>query len=235
MDNSKIVHHISEKFNKELVDIHNKVLTMGGLVERQLELSIQAVVTGNMEIAELVVKRDYQIDALEKSIDQECMTILTLRQPRAFDLRLLIGVVKTIHELERIGNKAAKVAEMAIKLFRVNNIRFNYELEHMAEMVKGMLHDVLHSFARMTLDDVSAISERDQLVDKEYDSILRLLISRMMEDPRNITRSLEVLETIRALERMGDHVCYIAEHLVYMINGEDLRISKLEAKVADTV
>jgi phosphate transport system protein len=102
-------------------------------------------------------------------------------------------------------------------------------------MVKGMLHDVLHSFARMTLDDVSAISERDQLVDKEYDSILRLLISRMMEDPRNITRSLEVLETIRALERMGDHVCYIAEHLVYMINGEDLRISKLEAKVADTV
>ncbi len=231
MDNSKIVHHISEKFNKELVDIHNNVLSMGGLVERQLELAIQSIVTWNMEIAERVIKRDYQIDALERSIDQECMTILALRQPRAFDLRFLIGVIKTIHELERIGNKAASIAELAIKLERLNNLRFHYELEHMAELVKGMLHDDLHGFARMTLDDVSTIAERDLLVDREYDSILRQLISRMMEDPRNITRSLEVLEIIRALERIGDHACYIAEHLVYMINGEDIRILKLEEKL----
>ena len=233
MENSKIKHHISEQFNKELVDIHNKVLAMGGLVERQLELAIQSVLTGNMELAERVIKQDYPIDALEKSIDQECMTILALRQPRAFDLRLLIGVIKTIHELERIGNKAERVAQMAIKLARVNNLHSHYEIEHMAELVKGMLHDALHSFARMSIEDVSTIAERDQQVDRESEGILRQLIFRMMEDPRNISRSLEVIEIIRAIERMGDHACYIAEHLVYIINGDDVRIVKLEEKLQE--
>ena len=231
MDNSKIGQHISAQFNKELLDIHNKVLAMGGLVERQLELAMLAVVTGNMEQGERVIKRDYKIGELEKSIYQECMTILALRQPRAFDLRFLIGAIKVIHELERIGNKAERIAEKAIKLARFNSLRSHYELENMAELVKGMLHDTLHSFARVALADVSTITERDQKVDREYESILRQLVLRMMEDPRNITLSLELLEIIRALERVGDHACYIAEHLVYMIKGEDLRKTKLEAKL----
>ena len=235
MDKSSIGQHISAQFNKELLDIHHKVLVMGGLVERQVKLAIQAVVTGGMVLGEQVIKQDYEIDALEKTIDQECMTILALRQPTAFDLRLLIGVIKIIDEIERIGNKAERVAEMAIKLGRVNNLRAHYELEHMAELVKGMLHDALHGFARMTHEDASTIIERDQQVDNEYESILRQLILRMMEDPRNITRSLEALETIRALERMGDHACNIAEHLVYMVKGEDLRLSKLEKKQESAV
>ena len=223
MDNSKIGHHISEQFNKELEDIRNKVLVMGGLVERQIELAIEAYTTGNMELAEQVIKQDNDVDLLEVAIDQECTQILALRQPTAFDLRLLITVIKIIHEIERVGDKAERIAEMAIKLANAEIKMSHHELEHMAQLVKGMMHDALDSFARMTLDEVPAITALDVNVDREYDSILRQLITRMMEDPRNITRTLDVLWTVRALERIGDHACYICEHLVYMIKGEDVR------------
>ena len=234
MDNSKIGHHISEQFNKELEDIRNKVLTMGGLVERQIELAVAAYTTGNIELAELVIKQDNQVDALEMAIDLECTQIMALRQPTAFDLRLLITALKVIHEIERVGDKAERVAEMAIKLAGVDSKFPHHELEHMAELVKGMLHDALDSFARMSIEDVPAITALDDSVDREYENILRQLITRMMEDPRNITRTLDVLWTVRALERIGDHACYICEHLVYMIKGEDVRHlshSELEQKV----
>ena len=234
MDNSKIGHHISEQFNKELEDIRNKVLTMGGLVERQIELAVEAYTTGNMELAEQVIKQDNQVDALEVAIDMECTQIMALRQPTAFDLRLLITVIKVIHEIERVGDKAERIAEMAIQLAGVESKFPHHELEHMAELVKSMLHDALDSFARMSIEDVPAITALDDNVDREYDNILRQLITRMMEDPRNITRTLDVLWTVRALERIGDHACYICEHLVYMIKGEDVRHlshEELEKKV----
>jgi phosphate transport system protein len=223
MDNITIGHHISERFNSELEDIRNKVLIMGGLVERQIEQAIEAYTTGNMELAEQVIKQDNDVDALEVAIDMECTQILALRQPTAFDLRLLITVIKIIHEIERVGDKAERIAEMAIKLSGIENKNYHYELEHMGILVKGMMHDALDSFARMTVDEVPDITARDINVDREYDSIMRQLITRMMEDPRNITRTLDVLWTVRALERIGDHACYICEHLVYMIQGEDVR------------
>ena len=223
MDNSKIGQHISERFNQELEDIRNKVLTMGGLVERQIQLAVEAYTTGNMELAEQVIKQENDVDALEVAIDQECTQILALRQPTAFDLRLLISVIKIIHEIERVGDKAERIAEMAIKLAGIGSKIPHHELEHMADLVKGMLHDALDAFARMTLENVPDITLMDEKVDREYDNILRQLITRMMEDPRNITRTLDVLWTVRALERIGDHACYICEHLVYMINGEDVR------------
>jgi phosphate transport system protein len=223
MDNSKITHHISGQFNKELEDIRNKVLSMGGLVEHQIELAVEAYTTGNMELAEQVIKGDNLVDAMEIDIDQECTQILALRQPTAFDLRLLITVLRVIHEIERVGDKAERIAEMAIKLTGAESKFPHYELEHMAELVKIMLHDALDAFARMTIEDVPAITALDDNVDREYDNILRQLITRMMEDPRNITLSLDVLWTVRALERIGDHACYICEHLVYMIKGEDVR------------
>jgi phosphate transport system protein len=223
MDNSKIGHHISEQFNKELEDIRNKVLIMGGLAERQIELAIDAYTKRDMELAEQAIKQDDQVDALEAVIDLECTQILALRQPTAFDLRLLITVIKIIHEIERVGDKAQRIAEMAIQLAGIEtNINYN-ELEHMSELVKGMLRDALDCFARMSLDDVPRIIALDEKVDREYDSILRQLITRMMEDPRNITRTLDVLWTVRALERIGDHAVYICEHLVFMIKGEDVR------------
>ncbi|MGZ8162678.1 MAG: phosphate signaling complex protein PhoU [Methylobacter sp.] len=237
MDNNKIGHHISEQFNKELEDIRNKVLNMGGLVERQLDLAVKAFMTSNMEIAELVIKQDNQIDAMEMNIDLECTQILALRQPAAFDLRLIITVVRIISELEIIGDLAERIAKMAIRVSDVEGkVDQYYELQHMADLVKEMLHGALDSFARMNIDEVAAIIVKDENVDREYDSILRQLITHMMEDPRNITRTLNVLWTVRAMERIGDHACYICTHLIYMVKGEDVRHlsqAELEKKVKD--
>jgi phosphate transport system protein len=224
VDNSKIGHHISEQFNKELEDIRNKVLTMGGLVEQQIELAIQAFTTGDMEMAELVIKQDNQVDALEMAIDLECTQILALRQPTAFDLRLLLTVIKIINELEIIGDLAERIAKMALQLTDSDNKKDQYhELQHMSDLVKEMLHGALDAFARMCIDDITTITGRDENVDREYDSIIRQLITHMMEDPRNITRTLNVLWTVRAVERIGDHACYICEHLIFMIKGEAVR------------
>ena len=223
MDNSKIGHHISEQFNKELEDVRNKVLAMGGLVEQQLELSIEALITGNIEQAEFVIGQDSQIDMLEVAIELECTQILALRQPTAFDLRLLLAVIKIVHELERIGNKAKRIAEMAVKLSSHTNAMPKHDMDRMVELVKAMLDNALDAFARMSIEEIPAITERDLKVDREYDNIVRLLITHMMEDPRNITRFLDVMTTVRALERVGDHARYICEHLVFMIKGENVR------------
>ena len=220
MDNSKLGQHISEPFNKELEDIRNKVLNMGGLVEQQIELAVEAFATGNLEMAERVIKQHNQVNALEGTIDHECTEILALRQPTAFDLRLLITVIKIIHEIERIGHKAEHVAEMAIQLAGVESKFPHYELEHMADLVKGMLHDTLDAFARINIEKVSAIFEREDNVDREYENILRQLITRMMEDPRNITRTLDLLWTVRALERIGDLSRYICEHLIFRLKAK---------------
>ena len=237
MDNNKIGQHISGQFNKELEDVRNKVLTMGGLVEQQIELAVTAFSTGDVEMAELVIKQDNQVDALEVAIDQECMQILALRQPAAFDLRLLITVIKIVNELERVGDLAERVAEMAIQLTSAESSSKRdqyYELEHMAELVQNMMHGALDVFARMNIEEVAIITGLDENVDREYGSIIRQLITRMMEDPRNITRMLDVLWIARSLERIGDHACNICDHLVYMVKGEDVRHltqAELEEKV----
>ena len=235
MDNNKIGHHISGQFNKELEDIRNKVLTMGGLVEQQVELAMQAFTSGDIELAELVIKQDNEVDALEVLIDRECTQIMALRQPAAFDLRLLLTVIKVINELEIVGDLAERVAKMAIQCADTDGkIDQYFEIQHMSTLVKDMLHRSLDAFARMMVDDVPAITNLDDNVDREYSSIIRQLITHMMEDPRNITRTINVLWTVRALERIGDHACYICEHLIYMIKGEAVRHlsrEELEKKV----
>ena len=225
MDNSKIAHHISENFNKELEDIRNRVLTMGGLVEAQIEQAVKALTSGDMELAELVIKQDNQIDELEMEIDAECTQIIALRQPAAFDLRLLLTVLRVINELERVGDLAERIAKLAIYLSNHSEGKTDqyYELQHMSGLVRDMLHRALDNFARMSVDNITDITGSDEDVDREYASIIRQLITQMMEDPRNITRSLDMLWTVRALERIGDHSRYICEHLIYMVSGEDVR------------
>ena len=236
MDNSKIGHHISEQFNKELEDIRNKVLMMGGLVEQQIEWAIEAFTNGDVELAETVIKQDNQVDALETAIDTECTQILALRQPAAFDLRLLLTVIKIINELEIIGDLAERIAKMALQVSDAEGKKDQYhELQHMSDLVKDMLHGALDAFARMSIEDITTITGRDDSVDREYSSIIRQLITHMMEDPRNITRTLNVLWTVRAVERIGDHACYICEHLIFMIRGEAVRHltqSELEEKLS---
>jgi len=224
MDNGKLGKHISGQFNKELEDIRNKVLIMGGLVEQQIDNAIQALTTGDLELAEMVIKQDNQIDELEMSIDLECTQILALRQPTAIDLRLLLTVSKIINELEVVGDLAERIAKMAIQLSDADNKNDPFhELQHMSELVKDMLHGALDAFARMNIDNITLITGKDENVDREYSSIVRQLITHMMEDPRNITRMLNMLWTVRAMERIGDHACYICEHLIFMIKGESVR------------
>jgi phosphate transport system protein len=226
MNESKIGHHISGKFNNELEDVRNEVLAMGGIVEQQIELAVTAFSTGDIEMAEQVIKLGNQVDTHEVTINQKCMQILALRHPAAFDLRLIITVIKIINELERVGDLAERIAEMAIQLSETgsNNRHEQYfELVHMADLVQNMLHEALNAFARMDVEDIKLIMNLDENVDREYGSIIRQLITRMMEDPRNITRMLDVIWIARALERIGDRACNICEHLVYMIKGEDVR------------
>ncbi|POZ50618.1 phosphate signaling complex protein PhoU [Methylovulum psychrotolerans] len=235
MDDSKIRRHISRQFNTELEEIRNKVLVMGGLVEQQLALAIQAFTTNDMETAEFVLRRDILINDMEVEIDLECTQTIALRQPTAFDLRVLLTVIKIIGELEIIGDHAERIAKMAIKLSDTEGKHEQYhEILHMAELVKKMLHGALDAFARMSIDGITAITGMDGKVDLEYAGIVRQWVTHMMEDPRNITRTLHGLWAVRALERIGDHACYLCEHLIFMVKGEAVRHlsqQELEAKL----
>ena len=224
MDNSIINQHISRQFNKEMEDIRNKVLTMGGLVEQQVDLATNAFMAYDMESAEKVIQQDQIVNALEKDIDHECTEIMAKRQPAAFDLRMLIATIKIITDLERIGDEAARIAKMTMRLEGADYYQDKYfEIEHLLEMVKEMLNGALDAYARTDTAEVIAITAQDSKVDREYTSITRQLITQMMEDPRNITRALDMLWTARALERIGDHSCNVCEHVIYMVKGKDVR------------
>ena len=224
MDNKKIGQHISRQFNEEMEDIRNKMLTMGGLVEQQIEQAAESFMSSDLGLAEKVIQQDDLVDNLQIEIDQECTEILAKRQPAAFDLRMLMATTKIITDLERIGDEAARIAKMTIRLESTEYNHDQYhEIRHLLELVKDMIHASLDSVARMDVNDAVTITSHDKKVDQEYGSIIRQLITRMMEDPRNITRALDVLWTARSLERIGDHSCNICEHVIYMVKGKDVR------------
>lgn len=224
MDNNKIKQHISRQFNEEMEEIRNKVLAMGGLVEQQVDLATKAFMGFDMESAEKVVQQDQLVNDLEKNIDHDCTEIMAKRQPAAFDLRMLIATIKIITDLERIGDEAARIAKMTMRLEGADFYQDKYyEIEHLLEMVKEMLNGALDAYARTDIEEVIAITGQDAKVDREYTSITRQLITQMMENPRNITRALDMLWTARALERIGDHSCNVCEHVIYMVKGKDVR------------
>lgn len=224
MDNNKIKQHISRQFNEEMEEIRNKVLAMGGLVEQQVDLATKAFMSYDMESAELVIQQDQLANEMEKDIDHECTDIMARRQPAAFDLRMLIATIKIITDLERIGDEASRIARMTMRLEGSDYYQDKYyEIEHLLELVKEMLNGALDAYARTDVDEVVEITGQDAKVDREYTSITRQLITQMMENPRNITRALDMLWTARALERIGDHACNVCEHVIYMVKGKDVR------------
>ncbi|WP_347988451.1 phosphate signaling complex protein PhoU [Methylomonas sp. AM2-LC] len=224
MDSNKIKQHISRQFNEEMEDIRNKVLAMGGLVEQQVDLATKAFMGYDMESAETVVQQDQLVNELEKNIDHECTEIMAKRQPAAFDLRMLIATIKIITDLERIGDEAARIARMTMRLEGSDYYQDKYyEIEHLLELVRDMLNGALDAYARSDVEEVIEITAQDAKVDREYTSITRQLITQMMENPRNITRALDMLWTARALERIGDHSCNVCEHVIYMVKGKDVR------------
>ena len=224
MEKSHIGQHISHQFNAEIEDIRNKVLVMGGVVEQQIVDAIEALTQGDVDLAEKVVQTDAEVNALESEIDKECLLIIAKRQPAAFDLRLVIAISKTITELERIGDQAARIAEMVFKLEENNrNVAEFYELKHLSELVRVILHDALDAFARLDIENTVEILGQDKQIDQEYMSIFRQLTLLMMEDNRNIKRALNIMNVIRSLERIGDHSCNVCEYVIYAVKGKDVR------------
>lgn len=234
MDNLNLGHHISRQFNEELEDIRNKVLQMGGIVEEQLGRAVKALVEGNTALAKQVVADDYRVNALEVEIDEECTRIVARRQPAASDLRLVMAVIKTITDLERIGDEAKRVARMVEEELNgamAEDVR--HELEHMGNLVREMLRMILDAFARMDVESAVRVVKADNRVDVKYVSITRQLMTYMAQDPKSIPRILNILWAARAMERMGDRCGNIAEYIFYLVHGRDIRHTEVDDAVVD--
>lgn len=215
--------HISKRFNRDLVGLVNQLLQMGGLVEQQLKLATDALLKADVELAKQAQVLENKVDEFDVIMGESCARMLVLRQPAASDLRLTLAINNCVSDLERIGDEANKIASMAITLASEEESPGYVEVRHISNQVMSMLHDVLHAFSRQDMTLALAVKSRDEQVDMEYRSAMRTLITFMMEEPRNIGRVLNVIWVLRALERIGDHACNIAEQVVYMVQGSDIR------------
>lgn len=217
-------HHISQQFNIELDEVKSHMLEMGGMVEKQLHDALDAIGQMDSELAQAVRAEDKRINRMEVAIDEECNRILARRQPAASDLRLVLAVIKAVRDLERIGDESSKIAKMAIKLSEEETTSLGaVDLRHIGERVARMVHMALDAFARHDVDAAAAVAAEDQTVDDEYDAAVREMVSFMTEEPSSITRALNILWALRALERIGDHAKNIAEHVIYLVKGTDPR------------
>ncbi|MGH8772094.1 MAG: phosphate signaling complex protein PhoU, partial [Burkholderiales bacterium] len=229
--------HISKRFDAELEALRSKVLQMGGFVEQQVSRAVEGLTSGNQQIIDQVIADDHRVNAMEVKIDEECSTIIARRQPTAVDLRMMIMVIKTITDLERIGDEAEKIARMAKLIYqaeRFNNPRFT-EIKHVSDMALNMLRTSLDAFARLDLTAAARVVRQDVSVDEEFRGIIRQLITFMMEDPRTITMSLETLFVAKAIERIGDHAKNMAEYVVYLVKGKDVRHLSVEEMERETI
>lgn len=229
MDPNNLKQHYSQTFNAELESLRSSVLAMGGLVEQQLAQATRSLSSGNIDQGERVVANDYQVNAYDVSIDEQATSVLARRQPTASDLRLVLTVIKTTADLERIGDEAKRVARMAIGLAGADHGRGLFlQVEHLSEQAQAMLHQALDAFARMDLDAALAVVHQDNRVDHEYENILRQAMTHMMEDPRAIPLILDMIWAARALERIGDRCCNICEYIIYFVKGKDVRHTSLD-------
>jgi phosphate transport system protein len=234
MEASKFTDHISRRFNKDIEDLRNTVLSMGGLVETQLSLAIAAIVSGDSELGLQVAKDDYKVNNLEVDIDEECSRILATRAPAAGDLRLIVAIIKTITDLERIGDEAEKIGFLASKLAGMDRPPDSYrELKNLGSHVSHMLRDAMNAFARLDVNEALEVVREDELVDDEYDAITRQCITFMMEDPRSIKRVMNVTWAARSLERIGDHAKNICEYVIYMVEGKDIRHTDIDENAGE--
>ena len=217
--------HTLKQFDAELEAIRARVLQMGGLVEEQTVRAMEALTAGNTQLAARVVEDDHRVNALEVAIDEECSTIIARRQPAAGDLRMIMMVVKTITDLERIGDEAAKIARMAQLIYESDRpyVPRTGEIRRVADIALGMLRNALDAFARLDLSVAAKVVRQDEQVDDAFRGILRQLITFMMEDPRTISHAIEILFVAKAIERIGDHSKNMSEYVVYMVKGKDVR------------
>jgi len=221
--------HTAHAFDVELNDVKHKVMSMGGLVESMVHNGLEALLEIDESRGLLVMEDDHKVNQFELDIDEDCTRILARRQPAAGDLRLIITIIKTITDLERIGDEAEKLGRIGVKLSNQSNVPTYYnDLRHLGDQVKIMLRDALDAFTRMDVEAAFHTAAKDEAIDKEYSNFTRLLITHMMENPANVSHALDTSWCARSLERIADHACNICEYVIYLVEGQDIRHSNLD-------
>ncbi|PTY35685.1 phosphate transport system regulatory protein PhoU [Saccharospirillum sp. MSK14-1] len=233
MDKMQFDKHTSTQFNAELEEARKNLMQMGGLVEQQVEDAIKALMDMDTALAQRVIETDQTVNSMEIDIDEECTRILARRHPAASDLRFVIAVTKAVNDLERIGDEASKVASHTLELADTGSGPQGYvELRHIGEQVRLMVQHSLDAFARLDADSALNVLHQDKAVDLEYGTAIRSLITTMMEDPRSISRALNVMWSLRSMERIGDHARNVAESVIFLVQGKDVRHKALEQVAA---
>lgn len=223
-------HHISSQFNENLQDVNSRFMSMGGLVEQQVANAIHALLEADAALALKVQYEDQLVNKMEIQIDEALTLILARRHPAASDLRMVIAISKANTDLERMGDEAAKIARIAQTLCEEGESPRGYmETRHIGNQVRVMIHDALDAFARLDTEQALEVMQADVDIDREYQSATRTLMTYMMEDSRQISRVINVLWILRALERIGDHARNIAEQVIYMVKGLDVRHTSYES------
>lgn len=229
MKSKDYAHHISGQYNAELEEVRTHFLAMGGLVEKQVTDSINALLDADSALAASVQANDRRINQMESGIDEEIIRILARRQPAASDLRMIIAIGKSITDLERMGDEAAKIARAAVSLCEEGESPRGYlECRHIGNQVRLMIHEALDAFAHFDANQAFKVMQADAEIDIEYKTATRALVTYMMEDPRAISRVLNVMGVLRSLERIGDHARNISEQLIFLVKGADVRHSSYE-------
>jgi phosphate transport system protein len=228
MDKLNLSKHISSQFNEELEQIRNHVMSMGGLIERQLYDALTAIANNDSELAQQVIENDLKVNEWELQIDKECTRMIAKRQPAASDLRLIMAILKSIADLERIGDETRRIAKVALESLNSDQQDLLVNLDNLGRHVAQMLHDVLDAFARMDIEAALSVYKEDKKVDREYEAITRQLMTYMIEDPRSIPKVMNVLWSARSLERIGDRCKNLSEYIIFFVKGKVVRHSSVE-------
>ena len=220
-----ISEHASKQYDLDLDSIRSRVLQMGGLVESQIRRALEALGSGDRALMDEVIADDHKVNAMEVALDGDCSQVIVRRQPAANDLRMILAIMKTVTDLERIGDEAQKIARMAKSMHERGPILAPplVEVRHASEVAISMLRRALDAFARLDCDTAAEVIRDDAGIDAEFRSILRQLITYMMEDPRTISTALEIVWVAKAIERIGDHSKNMAEYVIYIVKGTDVR------------
>ena len=218
--------HLSKQFDAELEAIRSRVLEMGGLVESQIRRALDGFASGERALLDDVIDTDHRVNAMEVALDGDCSQVIVKRQPAANDLRLIVAITKTVTDLERIGDEAQKIARMAKSIHEREGAARGVrpaDIRHAAEIAISMLRRALDAFARLDTTAAEAVIRDDAGIDTEFQAILRQLITYMMEDPRTISTALDTIWVAKAIERIGDHAKNMAEYVIYIVKGTDVR------------